>query len=66
MNILIVKTYLYNNFEQDHKIECTQLILRSINHDLYMQSVTEKSLSPFDDKRKYQNSFISGPWVYLS
>ena len=31
-----------------------------------MQSVSENSLSPFDDKRKNKNDIKSEPWGYLS
>ena len=29
--------------------------MRSINHEVYLQKVTETSLSPFDDERCYEN-----------
>ena len=33
--------------------ECINYILRSINHDMYMQGIMKTALSIFDDKRNY-------------
>ena len=42
--------------------ECVNYILKSINHDMYMQRIKKTTLSIFDDKRNYLNNIISIPW----
>ena len=42
--------------------ECEQFFIRSHDHEKYLQQIFKKSLSPFDDKRKYINETISIPW----
>ena len=37
-------------------------ILRSINHDMYMQGIKKTALSIFDDERNYLDNFKSIPW----
>ena len=34
-----------------HQQECDNYIIRSINHEMYLQRVQKSTLSPFDDKR---------------
>ena len=42
--------------------ECTNYILKSINHDMYMQGIKKTALSIFDDKRNYLDNVESLPW----
>ena len=42
--------------------ECINYILRSINHDMYMQGIKKTALTIFDDKRIYLNNITSIPW----
>ena len=42
--------------------ECNNYILRSINHEMYLQEVKKSTLSIFDDKRCYINETKSIPW----
>ena len=47
---------------QTYDKTCKQFCIRSHDHDMYLQQITKKSLSPFDDKRKYINNIQSTPW----
>ena len=42
--------------------ECDNYIIRSINHELYVQKTKKSTLSIFDDKRCYINNIESKPW----
>ena len=42
--------------------ECVNYILKSINHDMYMQGIKKTTLNIFDDKRCYINNIESNPW----
>ena len=42
--------------------QCDNYIIRSINHEMYLQLVQESILSPFDVKRRYINEIESTPW----
>ena len=42
--------------------ECINYILKSSNHDMYMQGIKKTTLSIFDDKRCYINNIESNPW----
>ena len=42
--------------------ECVNYILKSINHDMYMQGIKKTTLSVFDDKRNYLDNITSIPW----
>ena len=42
--------------------ECVNYILKSSNHDMYMQGIKKTTLSLFDDKRKYLDNITSIPW----
>ena len=42
--------------------ECNNYILKSINHDMYMQGIKETTLSIFDDKSNYLDNITSIPW----
>ena len=52
-------------FGKEYQKKCDNYVIRSINHDMYMQKVTKNSLSAFDEKRKYINKIESEPWNYL-
>ena len=47
---------------QSYNQTCTQYCIRNHDHGMYLQQITKKSLSPFDDKRKYINNIQSTPW----
>ena len=49
-------------FGGDYKKECDNYVIRSINHDMYLQKVTKNSLSAFDEKRCYKNNIESEPY----
>ena len=42
--------------------ECTNYILKSINHVMYMQGIKKTTLGFFDDKRNYLDNITSIPW----
>ena len=42
--------------------ECFNYILRSINHDMYMQGIKTTTLSIIDDKRNYLDNVENIPW----
>ena len=42
--------------------ECINYILKSSNHDMYMQGIKKTALSIFDDKRNYLDNITSIPW----
>ena len=67
----ISKSQSKNNKFEEYKIcldgeelenECINYILKSINHDMYMQGIKKTTLSIFDDKRCYINNIESKPW----
>ena len=47
---------------QSYNSTCKQYCIRSHDHEMYLQQITKKSLSPFDDKRKYIDNIQSIPW----
>ena len=47
---------------QTYDKTCKQFCIRSHDHNMYLQQITKKSLSPFDDKREYINEIYSRPW----
>ena len=47
---------------EEYQQECDNYILRSINHEMYLQRVKKSTLSIFDDKRCYINNIESIPW----
>ena len=49
-------------FGRDHQKECDNYIIRSLNHEMYLQKVKKSTLSIFDDKRCYINNIESKPW----
>ena len=40
---------------EKYQWECKNYLLRSINHEMYLQEVKKSTLSIFDDKRCYIN-----------
>ena len=50
-------------FGGDYKKECENYIIKSMNHEMYLQKVTKNSLSAFDEKRCYLNNIESIPWM---
>ena len=49
-------------FGGEYQKECGNYIIRSLNHELYLQKVKKSTLSLFDDKRCYINETESIPW----
>ena len=49
-------------FGRKYQQECDNYIIRSINHEMYLQRVKKSKLSIFDDKRSYINIIESKPW----
>ena len=49
-------------FGNDYQKECDNYVIRSINHEMFLQKVTKNSLSAFDEKRCYLNNIESIPW----
>ena len=55
---------------EEYQRDCSNYILRSINHEMYLQEVKKSTLSTFDDKRKYLSNFKSLPcnlklWLFI-
>ena len=46
---------------EDYQQECDNYIIRSINHEMFLQKVKTSTLSIFDDKRCYINNIESRP-----
>ena len=44
---------------EEYQRECDNYILRSINHEMYLQEVKKSTLSTFDDERCYINEIES-------
>ena len=49
-------------FGGEYQKECDNCIIRSLNHEMYLQKVKTSTLSLFDDKRCYINETESIPW----
>ena len=47
---------------EDYQRECVYYLLRSVNHEMYLQEIKESTLSIFDDKRCYINGTERKPW----
>ena len=64
----------HNKFEENYKcffggeyqIECDNFIVRSLNHEMYLQKVRKSTLSLIDDKRWYINETKSKSWKQKS
>ena len=50
-------------FGGDYRRECENFIIKSINHDMFLQKVTKSSLSAFDEKLCYLNNIESISWM---
>ena len=49
-------------FGGEYQKDCDNYIIRSLNHEMYLQKVKKSTLSLFDDKRCYINETESIPW----
>ena len=49
-------------FGKDYQQECDNYIIRSLNHEMYLQRAKKSTLSNFDDKRCYINETESFSW----
>ena len=47
---------------EEFENECVNYILKSSNHNMYMQGIKKTALSIFDDKRNYLDNITSIPW----
>ena len=47
---------------EEYQRECNNYIIRSINHEMFLQKVKKSTLSIFDDKRCFINNIESKPW----
>ena len=47
---------------EEYQRKCDKYLLRSINHEMYLQEVKKSTLSIFDDKRCYISETESEPW----
>ena len=47
---------------EDYQKECDNCIIRSLNHEMYLQEIKISTLFLFDDKRCYVNNNDSLPW----
>ena len=47
---------------EEYEQECDNYIIRSLNHEMYLQRVEKSTLSIFDDKRGYINNIESKLW----
>ena len=47
---------------EDYQKECDMYIIRSLNHEKYLQLVQKLTSSLFDDKQCYINNIESIPW----
>ena len=48
-------------YREKFKNECINYILKSSNHDMYMQGIKKTTLSIFDDKRNYLDNITNIP-----
>ena len=48
-------------FGNDYQKECENFVIRSLNHEMFLQKVTKNSLSAFDEKRCYLNNIRKHP-----
>ena len=47
---------------EDYQKECDKYIIRSLNHERYLQEIKKSTPFLFDDKRCYVNNNDSLPW----
>ena len=48
---------------EENQKECDNSLIRSINHEMYLQEFKKSTLSAFDDKRRYESNIKSKPWI---
>ena len=48
-------------FAEEHQKESEKYMIRSKNHDMFLQKVFESTLSAFDEKRRCSNEIESTP-----
>ena len=46
----------------DYKLKCDNFIIRSMNHEMYLQRLFKSTLSPFDDKCCYEDKIEINHW----
>ena len=51
-------------FGRDYQKGCDNFVIRSINHEMYLQRVLKSTLFPVDDKRCYMNNVENNPWKW--
>ena len=49
-------------FLRKKQFECNNYILRSLNHEMYLQQIKKSALSQFEDNRCYIIINESKPW----
>ena len=54
--------YYYFLFGGEYRQECDNYVIRSVNHDMYLQKASQILLSSFDEKRCYENENENRPW----
>ena len=47
---------------EKYQKDCDNYVIRSLNHEMYLQLVQKSTLSPLDDQRLYINNIESKPW----
>ena len=57
-----IEEYYNCLIDGEYQKECDNYIIRSLNHEMYLQKVKKSTLSLFDDKRCYINETESIPW----
>ena len=62
------KTIKFDEYEksldgEENQKACDNHIIRSLNHEMYLQLVQKSTLSQFDDKRWHISNFESKPWI---
>ena len=57
-----IEEYYNCLFGGKYQKESNNYILKSINHDMYLQEIKKSTLSFFDDKRCFINETKSQPW----
>ena len=57
-----LKEYKKCLYRKEYQRDCNNRILRSANHEMYLQEVKKLTISVFDDKRCCLNETESKPW----
>ena len=53
---------LFGGEHQKPKNKCDNYLIRSLNHEMYLQKVKKSTLFPIDDKRCYENIIKNQLW----